>query len=338
MPTENRSSNTEMVSVPRVPTDDMKNSADGLEFTFCTGDEDWQGIISAEMAEEIYSLMVEAAPAPQPHPEPIAWMVGTAIWWTKEEAERDAAETGLPIVGLGPMAGSAPAQEHQGEPVMRLECEKLWGGDGEYAVDFVKPGWLQECRAKGGTFLLYTHADPGEVERLLSERKRMDAALVACSNERDALRAELRKQDALLDEAYQRDIGTSLKRKIRAQHVALSASAEPSAPAPMPAYMEAACDKFDWTPEEALRFYAEGKHFDIDRGRTRILCTGAIASHALKGMGGEYADMKGIEPSAPVEIDCDALVAAVCVLRSQGLGNLSEAVEAARLALELQPS
>jgi len=42
-------------------------------------------------------------PAPQPHPEPIAWMVGTAIWWTKEEAERDAAATGLPIVGLGPM-------------------------------------------------------------------------------------------------------------------------------------------------------------------------------------------------------------------------------------------
>ncbi|MCZ9636832.1 hypothetical protein [Pseudomonas putida] len=78
---------------------------------------------------------------------------------------------------------------------------------------------------------------------------------------------------------------------------------KPSAPTPMPDYMEAACDKFDWTPEEALRFYAEGKHFDIDNGRTRILCTGAIASHALKGMGGEYADMKGAEPSAPVERD-----------------------------------
>ncbi|WP_371034561.1 DUF3850 domain-containing protein [Pseudomonas shirazica] len=26
-------------------------------------------------------------PAPQTHPEPIAWMVGTAFWWTKEEAE-----------------------------------------------------------------------------------------------------------------------------------------------------------------------------------------------------------------------------------------------------------
>ncbi|MEX0292487.1 hypothetical protein AAH995_03970 [Pseudomonas putida] len=47
------------------------------------------------------------APAPQPHPEPIAWMVGTAIWLTKEEAERDAAATGLPIVDLGPMTGAA---------------------------------------------------------------------------------------------------------------------------------------------------------------------------------------------------------------------------------------
>ncbi|MGE8328844.1 Lar family restriction alleviation protein [Pseudomonas urmiensis] len=42
--------------------------------------------------------------AAQNHPEPIAWMVGAAIWWTKEEAERDSAATGLPIVGLGPMA------------------------------------------------------------------------------------------------------------------------------------------------------------------------------------------------------------------------------------------
>lgn len=49
-------------------------------------------------------------PAAQPHPEPIAWMVGTAFWWTKEEAERDAAETGLPIVGLGPMTDTAEVE------------------------------------------------------------------------------------------------------------------------------------------------------------------------------------------------------------------------------------
>ncbi|MFG0394672.1 hypothetical protein ACF8LH_12800 [Pseudomonas sp. zbq_4] len=52
----------------------------------------------------------ETQPAPQPHSEPIAWMVGTAFWWTKEEAERDAAEVGLPVVGLGPMTeSSSPA-------------------------------------------------------------------------------------------------------------------------------------------------------------------------------------------------------------------------------------
>lgn len=59
------------------------------------------------------------------------------------------------------------------EPVMRLEAEKLLGGDGEYAVDFVKPGWLQECRQKGGTFLLYSQEHvarlQAEVERLKSE-------------------------------------------------------------------------------------------------------------------------------------------------------------------------
>lgn len=45
-----------------------------------------------------------------PHPDHIAWMVGTAFWWTKEEAERDAAATGLPIVGLGPMTDAAEVE------------------------------------------------------------------------------------------------------------------------------------------------------------------------------------------------------------------------------------
>ncbi|MGN8259459.1 hypothetical protein ACLEJW_09015 [Pseudomonas sp. SMSB3] len=47
-----------------------------------------------------------------------------------------------------------------------------------------------------------------------------------------------------------------------------------------------------------------------------------------------YSTDASAEPSAPVEHDHDALVAAACVLRSQGLRNLSEAVEAARAALE----
>lgn len=64
----------------------------------------------------------------------------------------------------------------------------------------------------------------------------------------------------------------------------------------MPDYFVEACDKFDWTPEEALKFYAEGKHFDTENGRSRILCTGAIASYSLKNMGGDYSDMKGSDP------------------------------------------
>ncbi|MDH2187415.1 hypothetical protein N5K35_27390 [Pseudomonas sp. GD03651] len=94
MPTENRSSNTEMVSVPR----EVIEQAEKLlqEDNRCT------------MAREFRAIL--AKPAPQLHPEPIAWMVGTAIWWTKEEAERDAAATGLPIVGLGPMTDTAEVE------------------------------------------------------------------------------------------------------------------------------------------------------------------------------------------------------------------------------------
>ena len=48
-----------------------------------------------------------------------------------------------------------------------------------------------------------------------------------------------------------------------------------------------------WTVEAALRFYSEGKHFDVVEGRTRILDTGGIASDALKGFSPQYAAMKG---------------------------------------------
>ena len=69
------------------------------------------------------------APAPQPHPEPIAWMVGTAIWWTKEEAERDAAATGLPIVGLGPMTDRTATELAESETMAAIaelaECEAM---------------------------------------------------------------------------------------------------------------------------------------------------------------------------------------------------------------------
>jgi hypothetical protein len=63
------------------------------------------GLRPAEFEVDCWHDLATAPAAP--HPEPIAWMVGTAIWWTKEETERDAANTGLPIVDLGPMTGAA---------------------------------------------------------------------------------------------------------------------------------------------------------------------------------------------------------------------------------------
>jgi len=87
MSIENRSSNTEMVSVPR----------ERLQA--------WQQRFSkAQMFQQSTEIQAALAqPTQQHHAEPIAWMVGTAICWTKEEAERDAAEVGQTVVGLGPM-------------------------------------------------------------------------------------------------------------------------------------------------------------------------------------------------------------------------------------------
>ncbi|WP_439253161.1 DUF3850 domain-containing protein [Pseudomonas monteilii] len=137
MPTENRSSNTEMVSVPRehelkirkTPLADLLSGLKTGEIRDCSDREfavgdtvllrevdearDYTGTVARRTITHVqrhYGLpdhlcvLSYGQPAPQPHAQPIAWMVGTAFWWTKEEAERDAAATGLPIVGLGPMA------------------------------------------------------------------------------------------------------------------------------------------------------------------------------------------------------------------------------------------
>ncbi|HBM63303.1 MAG TPA: hypothetical protein DD418_05485 [Pseudomonas sp.] len=127
MPTENRSSNTEMVSVPpyigleplvgryypaqcrrcgwvgsseELTEDDAQCTRD-VGDRLCLGDCD-----ELERHDLLNIIQAMAQTAPQPHPEPIAWMVGTAFWWTKEEAERDAAATGMPMIPVGPMTGA----------------------------------------------------------------------------------------------------------------------------------------------------------------------------------------------------------------------------------------
>ncbi|WP_323615299.1 hypothetical protein [Pseudomonas putida] len=120
MPTENRSSNTEMVSVPEgfmlversIWTEKQVDAATAC-ITRLKGVPTMtdralaMAAIDAAQCTAPDIALSDLLPAPQPHPEPIAWMVGTAIWWTKEEEERDAANTGLPIVDLGPMTGAA---------------------------------------------------------------------------------------------------------------------------------------------------------------------------------------------------------------------------------------
>ncbi len=250
MPTENRSSNTEMVSPAPAPKQRIY-----VEVRECEGcnhigidDEhktlgachecDWSGPepvedkcpgcerenVMAAACPDCGSRYVLAAskefevPAPQPHPDPIAWMVGTAFWWIKEEAERDAADTGLPIVGLGPMTVAASGEQHQDTPV----GEVVAFSEGLHEIAWAA-GRMPRLGAK-----LWTHADPAEVELLRLERRKMDQALSACANERDALRAKLAERDALLADISNRywsgvdfDLPADLVDRIKA----LSASA-----------------------------------------------------------------------------------------------------------------
>ncbi|MBT9236835.1 hypothetical protein KKQ11_13415 [Pseudomonas sp. MG-2] len=98
MPTENRSSNTDprdvFIRLNPLGLGEAELRKDS------TGFED-------QRTHSDYLLFLagyrESHPEPLQHPEPIAWMVGTAFWWTKEKAERDAAATGLSIVPVGPL-------------------------------------------------------------------------------------------------------------------------------------------------------------------------------------------------------------------------------------------
>ncbi|MGJ7474526.1 hypothetical protein ACSFEV_12145 [Pseudomonas fulva] len=202
MPTENRSSNTEMVSVPRHWAQQTVSAGPGE----CVSKSDI-ALLSKALAD----------PAQQPHPNPIAWMVGTAFWRTKEEAERDAEETGLPIVGLGPMAG----EQQQGEPVAWLDKES-----GAICTAALKP-----VIGNGFTTALYTHADPGEVERLRNEHTEAVNVGMRYQDQCKALRAQLAEAQALLRDIEKRhwsvefDLPCDLLERLKA----LSGSAEPEA-------------------------------------------------------------------------------------------------------------
>ncbi len=67
---------------------------------------------------------------------------------------------------------------------------------------------------------------------------------------------------------------------------------------PIDPEVSAEMERSNWTPEEALRWYAAGRHYDtVPNGdgtsSARILDNGAVASNALKSLSREYAEHKG---------------------------------------------
>lgn len=125
MPTENRSSNTQMAAqlspCPHCGQQDafVEQLDSDASVVICQGRIDEHSACLARGPVGVQQHECEDQPgydqavkewnkraAAVPHPDPIAWMVGTAFWWTKEEAERDAAATGLPMIPVGPMTGA----------------------------------------------------------------------------------------------------------------------------------------------------------------------------------------------------------------------------------------
>ncbi|MCE1020542.1 hypothetical protein LU640_29330 [Pseudomonas monteilii] len=120
MPTENRSSNTALAAQnPQGRRERFqkwvlatKHPVLGyLDGTWLARGDDREGYADKYVQGLWVAFKEFAKPAPQPHPEPIAWMVGTAFWWAKEEAERDAEAMGLPVISVGPIGDIELARE-----------------------------------------------------------------------------------------------------------------------------------------------------------------------------------------------------------------------------------
>lgn len=164
MPTENRSSNNEL---SKIVTEALVGMVSGVTGMKPPADEPLPGFIQAPIDRAVTRISgLLAQSTPQPRPEPIAWMVGTAFWWTKEEAERDAAETGLTMTPVGPITESGkPTVQYQGEPVAWV---RFRNGEPDYDGDACMiMNVAGDTLGDGDSWEpVYTHADPGEVERL----------------------------------------------------------------------------------------------------------------------------------------------------------------------------
>lgn len=254
MPTENRSSNTEMVLVPRELTPEMRQAYEAHSLAPV-----------GPISKTGYLAMLDAAPAEQPQGEPrqercdtchglgevatgtvthhgynqppepdlevCPECSGEQRWYVAGDIDRLVRELDVLLNGDGAapqaklcdlVAQVAASKKHPGEQVAWVADVVMHNGE-----KIIDGNMAFMASAEIGT-KLYTHADPGKVERLRDALDECDGDRWKLRTERDTLRAQLAERGALLRHLYDHnELSLGDDQLILA---ALSASAEPSAP------------------------------------------------------------------------------------------------------------
>lgn len=227
MPTENRPSNTETVSVPpfigikplvgryyparcrrcgwvgsseELTEDEAQCTRDAGD-RLCLGDCDELG------CDDLLRIIQAMSMSAQQHQgEPIAWMVGSAIWWSKPEAEVDAKLVGEPVIPIGPLADAGEVER------LRLEIEQL-----RFSLEAHDHESVQDDCARAENRTL-----SAEVERLRTDLAEMTksyealgAVYAGTQKGFERLQAQLAERDALLGDALQDSLDIEALRMMR---------------------------------------------------------------------------------------------------------------------------
>ncbi|MCO7567795.1 hypothetical protein NJI34_00110 [Pseudomonas sp. S 311-6] len=220
------------------------------------------------------------------------------------------------IAKLGPLY-ARPAPVQQGETVAYALAEKVREDLDRQACP---NAWM--VIAYESVVQNYTHADPGEVERLREGISKHWRVVCDQRAELEAARVREAALKALLREIREQGLHPVTAAKIR---IALSASAEPSEPTSATHYYPAA------EPDRQLRKKVGGLWCEF--------CGGKWLPLDEQGMSHEYV---AIEPSAPVERDERVeLVREVLELIDDGVGRSDaewQLIQKLRAALERKPA
>ncbi|WP_296267377.1 hypothetical protein [Pseudomonas sp. UBA6562] len=276
------------------------------------------------MPTENRSSDTENAPCPfcDGRVDPEGWLRGDGARGPECES------CGATAPNLALWNGAQPAQQHQGEPVALAipdECphiivfddadranEHFCGSGARPAAlrryEQISQSWNAHLfvrtasNSRDDRYPGATVADPAEVERLRIEHTEAVNVGMRYQDQRNALRAQLAERDALLLRSLE-----ALGEVGKLDHLT------------------------DYPLVERVK---SDIRLSLSTSAEPVSTAWRCGPCKLEMAGRRPCDLCSAEPIATTEIDNDALVAAVCVLRSQGLSNLSVAVEEARAALE----